>query len=130
VVYAPVGRDATVAPSIDFKFRNTTDGPIYLSASVGSSRVHVTVFGRKIEGREIEIVSAGHSIIGSRTVEKPDENLAPGKRVVKQDGRAGHRITIYRVVKDYGRVTSRELVSNDYYAPETRIVAVPQTEEL
>ncbi len=130
MVYAPVGRDATVAPSIDLKFRNNTDTPIYMSAAVADSRVRVTFFGRTVDGREVEIVAAGHSVIGARTVERVNENLEPGKRQVTQDGRSGHRVTIYRVIKDYGEVTARELVSNDYYAPESRIVSVSGSADL
>lgn len=124
VVYAPVGRDATVAPSVDLKFRNNTDTPLYISAIVADGRVRVTILGRKIEGREVEVVASGHSVLGARTIERVDSRLEPGKRLVAQGGRSGHRVTIYRVVKDFGEVTSRELISNDYYAPESRIISV------
>ncbi len=124
VVYAPVGRDATVAPSVDLKFRNNTDTPLYITAIVADGRVRVTIFGRKIEGREVEVVASGHSVLGARTIERVDSRLEPGKRLVAQGGRSGHRVTIYRVVKDFGEVTSRELISNDYYAPESRIISV------
>jgi len=124
VVYAPIGRDATVAPTIDFKFRNNTDTPVYITASVGARTVNVTIYGRKHEGRSVEIVSLNHSTVGPKTVERVDEALAPDSRVVKQSGRSGHRISIYRIVKEHGKEVSRELISRDYYAPENRIVAV------
>ncbi len=130
VVYAPVGRDATVAPTIDLKFKNDTDMPIYISASVGKSTVNVTMFGGKQEGREVEIVTQGHSIIGARTVTQVDAGLDPGGRAVKQGGRSGHRVSVYRVIKEYGQEVSRDLVSQDYYAPESRIVAVPKPAEM
>jgi vancomycin resistance protein YoaR len=130
VVYAPVGRDATVAPNIDLKFRNNTDSPVYISASVGERTVDVAIYGHKQEGREVEIVTQGHSVIGPRTVTQVDAGLAPGGRVMKQGGRSGHRVTVYRIVKDSGQVVSKELVSRDYYAPESRIVAVPKPAEM
>ncbi|MBP6965271.1 MAG: VanW family protein [Armatimonadetes bacterium] len=124
VVYAPVGRDATVAPNIDLKFRNDTDAPIYISASVGEKTVNVTIFGRRHDGRKVAIVAEGHSVVSARTVRQVDDGIEPGKSVVAQAGRSGHRITIYRVVSEGGRVVSRELVSRDVYAPETRIIRV------
>lgn len=130
VVYAPVGRDATVAPNIDLKFRNDTDAPVYISASVGERTVNVAMFGHKQEGREVEIVTQGHSVIGPETVTEVDDSLDPGGRVVKQDGRSGHRVTVYRIVKESGQVVSKDLVSRDYYAPENRIVAVPKPAEM
>lgn len=130
VVYAPIGRDATVAPSIDLKFRNNTDTAIYISASVGQRTVNVSVFGRKQEGREVEIVAQGHGVIGPRTVTQVDGGLQAGDRVVKQGGRSGHRVSVYRIVKEYGQEVSRELVSRDYYPPESRIVAVPKPAEM
>ena len=130
VVYTPIGRDATVAPNIDLKFRNNTDTAIYISASVGQRTVNISVFGRKQEGREVEIVTQGHSIIGAKTVTQGDGDVGTGGRVVKQGGRSGHRVSVYRIVKEYGQEVSRELVSKDYYPPESRIVAVPKPEAL
>lgn len=129
VVYAPVGRDATVAPNIDLKFRNDTDAPIFISASVGEKTVNVTIFGRRHDGRKVEIVSEGHSVFSARTVRQVDDGLEPGKTVVTQPGRAGHRISIYRVVREGGGIVSRELVSRDVYAPEARVIRVSGGEE-
>lgn len=130
VVYAPVGRDATVAPTVDLKFRNDTDSPLYISASMDPRKVNVSIYGRKQDGREIEIVAAGHSTIGPKTIQRTDDSLKPGGRVVRQEGRSGHRVSIYRIVKEAGEVVSRELISNDYYAPESRIIVVPGAVEM
>ena len=47
VTYVPFGLDATVAwPHKDFKFRNKFSHPIYLRASVGGSRLNISVWGR------------------------------------------------------------------------------------
>ncbi len=129
VVYAPVGRDATVAPTIDLKFRNNTDSPLYISAACGERTVSVNMYGRKEDGRQIEIVAVGHSTIGPKTVRRMDGSVESGS-VVRSGGRSGHRVTIYRVVKEDGQEVSRELISRDYYAPETRVIAVPGAAEM
>ena len=127
VVYAPVGRDATVAySSLDLKFESTTEAPIYILASVGKRTVNVTMLGKKRDGQEVTIVAAGHKVIAAPIVEEIEQGLEPDERVVRNPGRAGHRVSIYRIVKLGGKVTKREFVSKDYYEPEDRIVAVPR----
>lgn len=125
VVYAPVGRDATVAyGSIDLQFRNTTDSPIYIRASVGKKTVDVHILGKRQDGREVRLISTGHRVIPAPTVEEVDSELEPGERVVRRPGRSGHRVSVYRIVKVDGVVTKRELVSKNYYRPEKTVIAV------
>ncbi|MHB1002178.1 MAG: VanW family protein [Armatimonadota bacterium] len=131
VVYTPVGRDATVAyPYLDLKFRNNTGAPIYIKAFLGKRTVNISILGKISTSQQVEIVSSGHKVIGAPVEETVDGSLEPGKRVVKESGRSGHRITIYRIVKQNGKVLKRELISNNYYKPEKRIVAVPKPVEL
>ena len=125
VVYAPVGRDATVAyPYPDLKFKNTSEAPIYFIAWAARGNVNVCALGKKVEGREIEVITVGHRVIGFPTVEAVEEDLEPGERIVRRSGRAGHSISVYRIVKSGGRTVKRELVSRDYYRPESRVVAM------
>ena len=130
VVYVPVGRDATVAyPSVDLQFENTSGAPIYIIAWVGKRTVDVTFLSRKQSNMEVAIIAVGHKIIGIPEEEKVQEDIEPGKRVVLETGLAGHRISIYRIVKVDGRVVKRELVSNDYYRPQSRVIGVPEETE-
>lgn len=123
VDYAPVGRDATVAyPYPDFKFQNTSDAPIYITAWLENNRVNVRIYGKREEGKEVEIVTEGHTIVRAPVVRRTSEDLEPGKRVVTQSGRAGHRVSVYRIVKVNGEIVKKELISNDYYRPESRII--------
>lgn len=127
VVYAPVGRDATVAyPAIDLRFENTSDSPIYIAASVGKRTVDVTVFGRMTDGKKVQLVSAGHSVFGAPVTQKVRQSDKPAKPVVIEKGMAGHRISTYRVVSQDGAVVKRELISNDYYRPVSRVVQVTE----
>lgn len=126
VVYAPVGRDATVAyPSVDLKFKNATDAPIYITASAEKGTVKVEIFHKKEPGVEVTIYRSGYSKISAPVVKITDEKLDSDEPVVVAEGRAGHRITIYRIIKTDGKETKRELISKDYYAPAKRIVKVP-----
>lgn len=126
VVYAPIGRDATVAyPALDLRFKNTTDGPIYIAASVGSGTVNVIMLGKRSDGVKVELQAVGHRVIRAPVTTAKVETSGPAKPVVQEAGRAGHQVSIYRIVKEGGEVVKRELVSTDYYAPESRVIAVP-----
>ena len=126
VVYAPVGRDATVAyPAIDLKFKNTTDGPIYIMASVGSSTVNIAMLGKKPDGMKVELLALGHRIIRAPVTAEQVEASGTAKPIVQQAGRSGHQVSIYRVVREGDIIVKRELISQDYYPPKPRIVAVP-----
>ena len=74
----------------------------------------------KTPGLNVELVSSGHKVIKAPVTEAIDGTLQPGKRVVTEKGRPGHRITTYRVVKQNGEIVKKELISNDYYRPEAR----------
>jgi len=127
VVYAPVGRDATVAyPALDLRFRNTSDTPIYIMASVEKRTVDVTILGRKEDGKKVQLASAGHRVFGAPVTRKVQDSLPPGKPVIVRKGLAGHRVSTYRIVTLNGQVVKRELLSDDYYRPQPRIVAVPK----
>jgi len=127
VVYAPVGRDATVAyPALDLRFRNTCDSPIYIIASVGKRTVDVTILGSVEDGRKVSLVSAGHRVFGAPVTRKTRDDLKPGKPVVVRKGLAGHSISTYRIVTLNGKVVKRELLSSDYYRAQARVVAVPK----
>ena len=127
VVYAPVGRDATVAyPALDLRFQNTSESPMYILASVGKRTVNVTILGRRLDGRTVELVSAGHRVLGAPVKKVTRDGLASEKPAVVEKGRSGHRVSTYRVVKQDGKVVKRELISSDYYRPESRVVAVPR----
>lgn len=130
VVYAPVGRDATVAyPVLDLRFRNTSDAPIYVSASLGSHTVNVNIFGAKKDGYQVALESAGHEVIKAPVTRVIDDKAtAPTtSAVVREKGRPGHRVSTYRIVKLDGKVVKRELISTDYYRPESRVLVVPKS---
>ncbi len=124
VHYLPAGRDATVAyGAIDLKLRNTTDTAVGVVADGSNGRVVVRLFGTPVPGRTISIERTG---IGSwpapvKTVSDP--SLPIGKTVTLDRGHSGHRVTVWRVIKQDGRVVQRELLSRDVYRAFPKVVA-------
>ncbi|MBS1714869.1 MAG: VanW family protein [Armatimonadetes bacterium] len=125
VPYLPVGRDATVSfPAPDFSFANSTDGPIAISASAGGGTITFRVLGKKVDGQEVSLYTAGHQSWGRAEKVIVDTSLAPGRRVVEEPGGSGHRIQTYRIVKLNGVEVKREHLGQSEYPGGTRIVRV------
>ncbi len=117
VHYVPAGRDATVVDgSIDFKFQNNTATPIYIHASASRGFLEFRLLGKRVEGREVAIQLENHVTIPNTIKETLDPALPTGKRIVQDKGHIGHRVNVYRVVKENGEV-KRELLGKDYYRP-------------
>lgn len=55
VAYVPRGTDAAVASTLDFKFKNTLNNPIYLQAFVDKSKIYFRVYGSKDDNKEVKI---------------------------------------------------------------------------
>ena len=73
VGYLPLGQDATVAyDSVDFKFKNTSDYPIKISAYTSGGKITVSILGTQWEpAREVKLkhstsYSDGNTIVTSK----------------------------------------------------------------
>ena len=119
VHYLPAGRDATVVDgAIDFKFQNSSGGPIYIAASSSRGLLSFRILGKRKPGKSVSIVLANHTVEpapGAKTIR--DATLPAGRRKVKDRGHSGHRVDVYRVVRENGQVTKKELISHDHYRP-------------
>ncbi len=125
VHYLPAGRDATVVDgSIDFQFQNNTPAPIYIAASARGGRLSFRLFGKRTPGREVSIELANHTVQPAPTETLHDPSLPAGRRVIKDKGHRGHRVTVYRVVRENGQVIRKELISRDHYRTFPTIVLV------
>ncbi len=116
VHYLPPGRDATVAyGAIDFQFENSSHWPIYISAHGVGGVLQFTIFGHKVPGQSIEVVH-GYTHYGDVPVETvPDYSLPPGRRETEREGHPDIRAMWYRIVKQDGKVVSREPLYTHYY---------------
>lgn len=127
--YVDLGKDAVVNwPNQDFKFKNDTDYPVYLTATVTSNkRVVIAVYGKKLEGGiTIKIVSqkTSESNPGADRVTY-DDSLLPGERVVVEQARKGYTATTYRVYYDAnGTQIKKEVLCKSSYAAAGAVVRV------
>lgn len=128
VVYAPAGRDATVAyGSRDFKFTNSSSSPIYINSYVQGSQLHIALYGSVQDRAVVKVWSSSSAYGGARVpVTVTDSTLGPGKRKVTDKGSRGVSAVVRRSITRNG-VTVTEVVSRDVYPPQPRLISVGPT---
>lgn len=126
--YVPRGLDATIDwPNQDFRFRNTSDYPIYLSAGVTRDKqVIVELHGKKLdEGVSFKLkgeTNATRSAGEPRYV--PVGDLPTGMTRVKEARRNGYQVTTYRILMKDGKEVERERLFKSNYPSFGGIVEV------
>ncbi len=125
VPYVPLGRDATVDyGNIDLVIENNTDGLIAISSQYTPGMLIFRVLGKKVEGREVKIVSDGHKSWGRGEKVTMNRALAPGTRKVVEKGSMGHSCNTYRLVYENGSLVKREPLGRSYYNGAIRLIEV------
>lgn len=124
VAYVPIGRDATVVyGALDFKFRNNTDGFLYLKTELGNGTLTIKLFGDTRNMPKVEIRSWVTETLEPRTVYEDDPLLEVGQEIVKQKGVKGYRARAERWVWRDGVVEKTELPFS-FYHPQNEVIAV------
>ena len=125
VGYVPIGTDATVSwGSPDFKFKNSRTYPIKIVATTSGRKCYIKIFGLKENNEyDVEIQSYSTGSIPYKTTYTTDNSLTKGKTKVIQKGSNGARSVTYRILKQNGKVISKNLISKDTYQPHNQIIA-------
>ena len=124
--YLPGGKDATVVwGSQDFKFKNTRNYPIRITATVEGGVATVQVWGLKEEVEyDITIETKKTATIAYTTQYVQDPSLPAGQQKVIQQGSNGRKVEAYKVTRLNGEVISTTLLSKDTYNAMKKIVHV------
>ncbi|GAB6157030.1 VanW family protein [Desulfotomaculum varum] len=129
--YVPLGRDAAVAwHQLDFRFKNTLSGHIYLRTVVTSDAITVQVFGDTADKKDIVVRSwVTETIIPDQVIKEYDPALPPGEEVTVAPAYAGFRAKAERIIKEHGTVVKREVLPDSYYQPRPKEIKVGQKNE-
>lgn len=124
--YLPAGKDATVVwGSQDFKFVNSRNNAIRITATVSGGIATVQIWGVKEEVEyDISIETKKTATIAYTTQYVQDSSLPAGQQKVVQQGSNGSKVEAYKVTKLNGEVVSRTLLSRDTYNAMKKIVHV------
>ncbi|KGK90762.1 vancomycin resistance protein W [Clostridium sp. HMP27] len=124
--YVPLGRDATVDwGTIDYKFKNTLNYPIYIEAYTAGGNVAFNVYSNnQLTSRSYDITSEIYETIPSTTQTVQDASLPEGEQQVTQKAYTGYKVRVYQNTYENGSVINKELISNDFYRPVNGIIKV------
>ena len=117
--YVPIGLDAAVNwPSQDFKFKNTSDYPIFIVAEFADQKLTFKIYGKqlddgvyiKLESEKTETISAPEGVD-----EKPDSTLPVGQ-FKDEKARDGAKAVSYKVYYDKNdNEIKREVLARSSY---------------
>lgn len=117
--YVPIGLDAAVNwPSQDFKFKNTSDYPIFIVAEFSDQKLTFKIYGKqlddgvyiKLESEKTETIAAPEGV-----EEKPDSSLPVGK-TRDEKARDGSKAVSYKVYYDKNdNEIKREVLARSSY---------------
>jgi vancomycin resistance protein YoaR len=125
VDYIAVGVDATVVYNyVDLKFQNNTDSHLLIKVTLAEDRLVVRVFGNESFKKQVEVKRLIEEVIPPKEVIKLDDNLIPGDAIVKSAGKPGYRTKVIRIIREKGKIIFEELISQDLYPAEDKVVLV------
>ena len=135
VAYVPLGMDAAIAGNYkDFKFKNSTEYPVYIEAYLADNKLITNVYGNEVHeaGRSVEFEKVYNS-----TIQKPAEKITEdatkplGEREVTFKGKTGSKVSTFKKVFQNGELISREWFSDSTYqatADEVTVGTKPAAE--
>ncbi len=126
VGYIPNGLDATVYyGSLDFRFRNDTQFPIKIQATVSERSLTVTILGTKVSEWSVEMKTEQYNNLGYKTVYQIDNSVAPGGSKTSVTPYSGCTVDAYRCVYDgAGNLISRTHESTSSYKSRDKVILV------
>lgn len=128
VGYVPIGHDAVIAYGYkDLKFTNPYDSPVYIEGIAGGGKVTFNVYSSKDSkpsNTTYNLSSEVLETIKPQTVEEKNSKLAPGTKRVIKPGANGYKSVTYLETRVNGKLTKKEVISRDTYAPKNQLVEV------
>ena len=126
VSYVPLGRDATYnTGTIDFKFKNNSDYPIFIEGYCENNEVIVNIYGHqslksdykvKFESVVTEVIPA------PETKYEDDPSLVKGKEIVEVRALDGKRVSLYKLYYQGNQLVDKVLVNTSYYRPRAAVI--------
>ena len=120
--YIKMGLDATVVyPTIDFRVKNPFDFPVVLHQTVRNGVVRAEVLGPR-QPLTVTFIRRITDTMPFEQLERPDDRLPKGVRVLAQRGVPGFKLVRYRILRE--DVHARRERFADTYPPTSQIIRV------
>ncbi|HVU04876.1 MAG TPA: VanW family protein [Polyangiaceae bacterium] len=120
--YIKMGLDATVVyPTIDFRVKNGFDFPVVLHETVKNGVVRAEILGPR-QPLTVTFIRRVTEALPFDQLERRDDRLPRGVRVLSQRGVPGFKLVRYRILRDGDHAVREKW--QDMYPPTTQIVRV------
>lgn len=127
IAYVPLGQDATVVFNAkDLKFVNNTGSYLMIRSKLTGLRLEISIYGN--EPPVYDQIRISTKVIKSIAIPEKyiiNPQLAPLQKKVVDKGQPGYMSQTYRTFIQ-GDITWTELLSRDYYAPISKVIAAGQ----
>jgi vancomycin resistance protein YoaR len=118
--YIKMGLDATVVyPTINFRFRNPYDFPVVLHETVVNGLVRAEILGPERK-HAVTFIRRITEVTPYDQIEREDDRLPRGVKVLAQRGVAGFGVTRYRIVREGPHAIRERWL--DKYPPTPQII--------
>lgn len=126
VTYVPGGLDATVYwGSLDFCFRNNTEYPIRINASVSGGYVNISIDGTKTNDHVVKLSSTQLSSTPYSTVYKNDSSKPSGYQKETVSPYTGYTYEAYQYIYDgNGNLLDTVYLGKSTYQKRDRVITV------
>ena len=120
VTYVPLSRDAAIAGDYkDFKFKNSTDKPLYVEGIAKGGNITFNIYGHEQRDMSVRKVDFEYEIL---EVKKPgkdiiteDPNLPKGEEIVTQNSWNGYSAVLYKIVYENGKQVEKIKINSSVY---------------
>ena len=128
VDYVKPSRDAAIAGgSLDFRFKNSYDTPIYIFGEIDSdNRLRIAIYGKDTRpaNRTVEFESETLSYEEYSVTYRTNYNLPFGDMEYAGSPHSGVDAQLWKIVYEDGVEVSREVFNTSYYAKSDEIIEV------
>ncbi|MBQ9737645.1 MAG: VanW family protein [Clostridia bacterium] len=116
VSYIPAGQDSTIAEGyIDLKFKNSTEYPVKILATVNGRKLTCSILGVKKPNITVEL-SHHQTATYTPTIERTENSAIPkGYKHIINKGAPGFAVSSQRIVKESGKVIKTENLTKSVY---------------
>lgn len=115
--YIAPGLDATVSyGSIDYKFKNTLQYPIYIEGYTSGKNVTFNIYSdSSLAKRTYDLVSEVYGTITPNIKYIDDPNMYEGEKEVVEKPSTGYKVRVYRSTYENGKLISKEKLYEETY---------------
>lgn len=124
VSYLPLAQDATVQWGyLDYKFVNSSDYPIKISAVMTGNKLVITLYGTKTDpDKHVEVETVTTNTYPFETETVLNTSLPKGNFRQTQSGKNGYQCELYQLIYDGDNLVERRLANKSYYKRQNQII--------